>query len=188
MNTHLQDASHISNFIPFNEDELLHQSTTEEEGDINMLFMSNEKVIFKDGKGINWEVTYLGPNLSDGILKHKIRTQNNTEFLVDGILLSSINMSDVATIPITPEQYQVDLPKMTDLELIQTSTPQTLDSNQQELMELHYKLSPLPLPAMIVLAEKGRIKKKVAKLKHRLLVCMFCILELLTVSRGAPKS
>ena len=84
-------------------------------------------------------------------------------------------MPAVATIPITPEQYQVDLPKLTDLELMQISTPQTLDSNQQEFMELHYKLSHLPLPAMIVLAEKGRIKKKFAKLKHQLPVCMSCI-------------
>ncbi len=65
---HLQGASRMSTFIPFDNDTLLHQST-EEEDDINMLFMSNETVIFKNGKGINWEVTYLGPNLSDGILK-----------------------------------------------------------------------------------------------------------------------
>ena len=75
-------------------------------------------------------------------------------------------MPDVATIPFTPEQYQIDLPKLTDLELMQILTPQTLDSNQQEFMKLHYKLNHLPLPAMIVLAEKGRIKKKFAKLKH----------------------
>jgi hypothetical protein len=66
--------------------------------------------------------TYLSPNLSDGILKHNIQTRNNTEFLVDSILLSSINVSDIATIPLTPEQYQIDLPKMTDLELMQIST------------------------------------------------------------------
>ncbi len=84
-------------------------------------------------------------------------------------------MPDIATIPLTPEQYQIDLPKLTDLELMQILTPQTLDSDQQEFMELHYKLSHLPLPAMVVLAEKGRIKKKFAKLKHRLPVCMSCI-------------
>jgi hypothetical protein len=71
MSTHLQDASCTSRFIPFDDNELLQQST-EEEDDINMLFMSNETVIFKNSKGINREVTYLGPNLSDGILKHKI--------------------------------------------------------------------------------------------------------------------
>ncbi len=84
-------------------------------------------------------------------------------------------MPDIAKIQLTPEQYQIDLPKLTDLELMQILTPQTLDSDQQEFMELHYKLSHLPLPAMIVLAEKGRIKKKFAKLKHRLPVCMSSI-------------
>ena len=70
------------------------------------------------------------------------------------------------------QQYEIDLPKLTDLELMQISTPQTLDGNQQEFMELHYKLSHLPLPAMIVLAEKGRIKKKFTMLKHWLPICM----------------
>ena len=54
------DTSNKSTFIPFDDDELLQQSTEDEE-DINMLFMANETVIFKDGKGINQEVTYLGP-------------------------------------------------------------------------------------------------------------------------------
>ena len=133
--------------------------------------LSNETIIFKDGKGINREVTYLGPTVSGGVLKHKIRTRSDNELLVDSILLSPIDAPDIATIPITPEQYQIDLPKLTDLELRQISTPQTLDSDQQEFIELHYKLNHLPFPAMIVLSEKGRIKKKFAKLKHRLPVC-----------------
>ena len=68
-----------------------------------------------------------------------------------------------------------DLPKLSDVELRQISSPQTLDNDQHEFMELHYKLSHLPLPAIIVLAEKGRIKPKFAKLKHRLPICMSCI-------------
>ncbi len=124
-----------------------------------MLFMTNETVIFKDGKGINREVLYLGPIYSDGILKHKIRTHNDAEFLVDGILLSSLDTPDIATIPFTPEQYAVDLSKLTEAELRQISTPQSLDDDQREFMELHYKIQHLPLPAMIMLAEKGRIKK-----------------------------
>ena len=118
-----------STFIPFDDDELLQQSANDEE-DINVLFMTNETIIFKDGKGIIREVTYLSPILSDGILKHKIRTQNDSEFLVDGVLLSSLNIPDIATIPLTPEQYQLDIPKLTDLELMQISTPHVLDSDQ----------------------------------------------------------
>jgi len=168
------NAITTGNYIPFDDDELF-QQTTEDEEDINMLFMANETINFKDGKGINRDVTYLGPDLSNGILKHKIRTRNGSEFLVDGILLSSLGIPDIATIPITPEQYQIDIPKLTELELMQISTPQTLDSDQREFMELHCKLSHLPFPAMIVLAEKGKIQKKYAKLKHRLPICMSCI-------------
>ncbi len=42
-------------------------------------------------------------------------------------------------------------------------------------MELHYKLSHLPLPAMIMLPKNKRIKKKFAKLKHWLPICTSCI-------------
>jgi hypothetical protein len=152
------DTTHPSNIIPFDDDEVQQlMSMKNDDEDINMLFRSNETVVFKDGKGINREVTYLCPNLSDGILKHKIQTRKGTEFLVDGILLSSLDALDIATIPLTPEQYTVDLPKLTELELEQISKPQSLYSDQREFMELHYKLSHLPLPAMITLAGKGRI-------------------------------
>jgi hypothetical protein len=42
-------------------------------------------------------------------------------------------------------------------------------------MGLHYKMNHLPLPVMNTLAEKGKLNKKFAKLKHRLPVCMSCI-------------
>ncbi len=75
-----------------------------------MLFMVNETVIFKDGKGIIWEVTYLGPILPDGILKHKIQTCNDTEFLVDGILLSSLDIPDISAIRFNLEHMQLTFP------------------------------------------------------------------------------
>jgi hypothetical protein len=124
-----------------------------------MLCMVNETIIFKDGKEINREVTYLEPILSDGILKHKIRTCNITDFLVGGILLSSLDIPDIATIPFTLEQYAVDLPKLTESKLKQISKLQSLNSNQQEFMEVHYKLSHLSLPAMITLAEKEELRR-----------------------------
>ncbi len=115
--------------------------------------------------------------------------RNDAELVIDKILLSSLDVLDIATIPLTPEQYDIDLPKLTDLELMQISTPQTLDGNQQEFKDLHYKLSHLPLPAMIVLVEKGRIKKKFAKLKHGLPICMSCIiLEPPITNRGIPRA
>jgi len=47
-------------------------------------------------------------------------------------------------------------------------------------MALHCKMNPLPFPAMIKLAESGRVNKRFAKLKNRLPVCIpFILLYLL---------
>ncbi len=169
------DGPHDANIIPFNDNEVQPVTDEVDDGQINMSFMINKTVIFKDGKGITQEITYLGPVLTDGILKHKIRTQNDTDFLVDGILLSSLDLPDIATIPVTVEQYAVELPKLTHPQLEQISNPQTLDDDQHELLNLHYKMNHHPLPTMIALTEKGKIKKRLAKLKNWLPICMSCI-------------
>jgi hypothetical protein len=129
----------------------------------------------KDGKGITREVSYLGPQYSDEILQHKVRNVNGHEFLVDGTMLSSINAPDIGTIPVSVEQYANELPKLTREQLRQVSHPQILDDDQREFMGLHYRMNHLPLPAMITLAEKGKLNRKFAKLKHRLPVCMSCM-------------
>jgi hypothetical protein len=97
----IDEAACNSKIILFNDYEI-QELTVDDKEDINMLFMVNETVIFKDGKGINWEVTYLGPILSNGIFKHKIQTCNDAEFLVDRILFSSLDTPDIAAIPFTP--------------------------------------------------------------------------------------
>ena len=163
------------NVIPFDEDEVRSTQSLDDEAEINMLFMLNKTILFKDGKGIAREVTYLGPDSTNGTLKHKIRTRQDTEFLVDGILLSSLDAPDIGIVPISVEQYAVELPKLTHQQLKTISNPQTLDNDQCELMKLHYKMNHLPLPAMISLAEKGRLNRKFAKLKDRLPMCMSCI-------------
>jgi hypothetical protein len=163
-----------ANVIPFEDDEV-HDSINEGDNDINTLFMLNESITFKDGKGFNRQVTYLGPHILNTVLKHKIWTQNDTEFFVDGILLSPLNALDISTIPATVEQYVAELPKLTRQQLEQISNPQTLDDDQRELMTLHFKMNHLPLPAMITLAENNKINRKFAKLKHRLPICMSCI-------------
>ncbi len=63
-----------SNTIPFDDDKVQPIQVSQDEEEINMLFMLNETILFKDGKGITREVTYLGPNLPEGVLKHRIRT------------------------------------------------------------------------------------------------------------------
>ncbi len=124
------DGPRGSNIIPFDDDKIQPGTDKDDDEQINMLFMINETVIFKDGKGIMQEVTQLGPVLTDGILKHKKRTWNDTDFLVNGILLSSLDLPDIATIPFTVEQYAVELPKLTHPQLEQILNPQTLDNDQ----------------------------------------------------------
>ena len=63
-----------SNTIPLDDDKVQPIQASQDEEEINMLFMLNETILFKDGKGITREVTYLGPNLPEGVLKHRIRT------------------------------------------------------------------------------------------------------------------
>jgi hypothetical protein len=163
-----------ANVIPFNNDEV-HDSINEGDDDMNMLFMLNELITFRDGKGVNCQVTYLGPHILDTVLKHKIRTQNNIEFFVNAILLSPLNAPDISTIPATAEQYVAELPKLTRQQLEQISNPQTLDDGQREFITLHFKMNHLPLPAMITLAKNNKINRKCVKLKHRLPICMSCI-------------
>jgi hypothetical protein len=138
-----------------------------------MLFMHNENILFKDGKGITREVTYLRPNLSEGVVKHRIRTQHDIKFLVDGVFLCSLDAPDISTIPVSVEQYATKLPKLMCQQLEQILDPQMLDNDQHELMEIHYKMNHLPLPALITLAEKGKINRKFVKLKGPLPTCMF---------------
>jgi hypothetical protein len=147
------------NVIPLDEDKV-HVANDPSDNGINTLFMLNESIIFKDGKGITCQVNYLGPHIVDKVLKHKICTEDDTYLFVDAILLSSINASDIGTIPITLEQYVTELPKLTSQQIKQISNPEILDDDQREFMGLHCKMNYLAFLAMIHLVEHNRINKK----------------------------
>jgi hypothetical protein len=55
--TTIDEAAGNSNIIPFDVDEV-QEFTVDNKEDINMLFMVNETIIFKDSKGIIQKVTY----------------------------------------------------------------------------------------------------------------------------------
>jgi hypothetical protein len=170
------ETSKPSNIIPFESQEQSADSLHDTDDDtINMLFMLHENIILKDGKGITQEVTYLGPQYSDEILQHKVWNRNGHKFLVDGTLLSSMDVPDISNIPVSIVQYANELQKLTQEQLQHISHPHILDNDQQEFMGLHYKMNHLPLSAIITLAEKGKLNRKFAKLKHRLPVCTSCI-------------
>ena len=141
----------------------------------NLLFMMNESIKFNDGDGTTDSATYLGPVMHNQVLKHKIRRSDSHEFLVDREHLSSLTVPDIASVPISIEQYAAELHKMTSDQLEAIAKPESLDDDQKDLMALHCKMNHLPFPAMIKLAESGRINKRLAKLKNRLPVCMSCV-------------
>jgi len=57
---------------------------------ITMLFMLHESILLIDAKGTTGEVTYLGSQLLDKVLLHKVRNKNGHKFLVDSNLSSSM--------------------------------------------------------------------------------------------------
>jgi hypothetical protein len=75
------DACNV-NIIPFKDDEVQPTQLLNDEADTNTLFMINETVLFKDGKGITREVTYLGSDSSSGTLKHRIKHIKIPNFLL----------------------------------------------------------------------------------------------------------
>ena len=159
-------ASFGSSIVPFNDDEI--------ECD-NMLFIADESVTFNNGKGEHNVVSYIGPSERENGLKHQIKTSDDTELLVDGVMLKSLDQPDISSVPITIEQYASELPNLTTNELQQIATPEILDNDQKELMELHCKMNHAPFPTLIKMAESNKIPKKLSKLKNRIPVCMSCV-------------
>jgi hypothetical protein len=101
------ETSKPSNIISFESQELSADSLNDADKDaINMLFMLHESIILRDGKGITQEVTYLGPEYLDKILRHKVWNRNGHKFLVDGTLLSSMDVPHISTIPVSVDQYK----------------------------------------------------------------------------------
>ncbi len=141
------------------DDEEGHVSSDECEDDINTLFMLNEPGIFKDGKGITHQVTYLRPHIIAKVLKHKICTKNETELFVDSILLSSLNAPGISTNPVTVEQYVKELSKLISQQIEHISHTEILDDEQGEFMGLYFKMNHVPFLVMITLSEQKRINK-----------------------------
>ena len=97
-------------------DDLLNQSEPIKSNGISdddTLFMTNESVIFKDGQGISEDALYIGPVEHDDTIQHKIERADGTEYLVDGAHLSPIDEPDIASVPITTEEFALGLPNLT---------------------------------------------------------------------------
>jgi hypothetical protein len=119
--TDMTDTTTNAKVIPYDDKELIAFEDTDNA--INMLFMLHKSILLKDAKGTPSEVTYLGSQLFDEVLPHKVRNKNGYEFLADGNLLSSMDTPDISNISVSIEQYAAELPKLTHEHLEQISNP-----------------------------------------------------------------
>ncbi len=109
--TVMTDTTTNSNIIPYDDKELI--AFVDTDNAINMLFMIHESILLKVTKGTTSEVTYLGSQLLDKVLLHKVRNKNGHKFLFDGNLLISMDTPDISTIPVSSiEHHAAELPKL----------------------------------------------------------------------------
>ena len=137
--------------------------------------MASETVKYKDGHGTFEHATYIEPVKIGESVKHRITREDEKQYIVDGIFLSPLAQPELSGVPISIEQYTSQLPNLTREQLHEIAHPEILDDAQRELMRLHCKLNHLPFPSLIKMAEDGRIKKSLAKLKERVPICMSCV-------------
>ena len=137
--------------------------------------MANETVKFKDGNGNFEHAVYIEPIHSGETINHKILRSDKKEYLVAGIFISPLSQPEISGVPISTEQYISELPNLTREQLHQIAHPEILDDARRELMDLHCKMNHQPFPSMILMAERGQIKRSLAKLKDRVPVCISCI-------------
>jgi hypothetical protein len=117
----MMDTTANLSIIPFDDEELIAFENTDDA--VNMLFMLCGSILLNNAKGTTSEVIYLGLQLLDEVLLCKVRNKNGHKFLVDGNLLSSMNIPDISTIPVSNEQYVAELPKLSCKILEQISNP-----------------------------------------------------------------
>ena len=151
--------------------------TTSDEDSSNekhQLYMRDETIRFKDGNGAFEHATYIEPVKVGDSVKHKILRDDEKEYIVERIFISPLSQPEFSGVPISIEEYAAQIPNLTKEQLHEIAHPTILDDAQRELMQLHCKLNHMPFPALIVMAEKGQIKKSLAKLKERVPICMSC--------------
>ena len=90
-------------------------------------------------------------------------------------MLKSLDQPDISSVPVTIKQYASQLPNLTADQLQQIASPEILDNDQKELMELHCRMNHAPFPILIKMAESNKIPKKLSKLKNRTPICMSCV-------------
>jgi len=121
-------------------------------------------------------VTFVGADFVDDMqIELKVKIPNDNIILVDPETLNFIENPDIASIPQTSEEYYQELKNIEPSQLEHLLAPQSLSPLQEEMMSHHYQLHHMHFPKLIVMAEKGKIPKRLASLKGRCPICAACL-------------
>ncbi len=103
-----------------------------------------------------------------------IRRSDNTELLVVLEILNFIENPDIASIPHTNEEYYEECHYLDPSDLEQIVHPQALSPLQEEMISHHCRLYHTPFPKLIIMAEQGKIPKRLAQLRDHCPICVLC--------------
>jgi hypothetical protein len=121
------------------------------------------KLRYNDSLGTRDIVTFLGADFVENMqLKCKIQLSNNLVILVYIETLNFIENPNIALIPETSEDYFRECAVMTPSQLEHILHPKALSPLQEEMMSHHYQLHHLPFLQLIVMAEAGKIARRLA--------------------------
>ena len=134
------------------------------------------QLLYNDGSGTKEIVQFAGVDYANDMQRLcKIQHQDGSLSTVYPEMLNFIENPDIASIPQTSQQYCRECNNLEPEKLKHVLNPQSLSPLQEEMMSYHYRLHHLPFPKLIVLAEKGEIPKRLAKLKGNTPICVACI-------------
>jgi hypothetical protein len=90
-------------------------------------------------------------------------------------MLNFIENPDIAFIPQTNDEYYKECYYLNPSDLEQIVHPQALSPLQEEMMSHHCRLHHTPFPKLIIMAEQGKIPKRLAQLHNRCPICVSCL-------------
>ena len=105
----------------------------------------------------------------------KVATKDGKELTVPSDYLHYVENPDIASIPQVSEDYCRECNNITKQDLAHILQPKSLSPLQEEIMSYHIKMHHIPFNQLIVLAEKGKIPRRLATLKGRTPICVACI-------------
>ena len=105
----------------------------------------------------------------------KVKISDGWVAVVYPQMLSYVENPDIASTPQKSAQYCREFQTVKANQIAHILNPKALFFFQEDMMSYHYRLYYLPFPKLIIIAEQGRIPKRLAQLRGRTSICVACI-------------